>query len=229
MHIYTNKTKDVMVPSVTSVISFIKTKPEFESLIKWANSLGYKHQDYFATLNNAANVGTIVHEALSYIVTNRDIPDDLRDRVPFADINKFDTAISNFYTFYRQNLPTTIYSEKSLLSAELGYGGTLDWLSIEDNKLILTDFKTSSDFREYMIIQLSAYAKLIETITDYKIDSARIILVATPTFRKKEISRKELDEYYKKFDLIYQLYKLYNPSMEYTEDTSENSLIIVDS
>jgi hypothetical protein len=226
MHIYTNTKKDVMVPSVTTIITYVKTKPEYDSLIKWANSLGYKHQDFYDVLNTAADFGTIVHDVLAHIVTDRPIPSDASNKIAFNDMQKYNSTISNFLAFYRQTKPTTIYSEKSMLSKELGFGGTIDWLSIEDGKTILTDFKTSSAFREYMFIQLAAYTKLIETQTKYHIDSARIMLVSTDSFRRQELNRTELDRYYRIFDLMCQLYKEYNTEID--ASNTENSLIIVD-
>jgi hypothetical protein len=225
MHIYTDKNKKIFVPSVTTIISFVKTQPEYESLIKWSNSLGYSHKDYFETLNTYADFGTNVHEALSYIVTNRDIPEEIDRRIPFADKLKYEETLKNFYTFYRQTMPETIYSEKSLLSEKLGYGGTVDWISNEDNKIILTDFKTSASVKEYMIMQLAAYIHLIEDQLDIKIDMARIMLVSTKQFYSKTYTRDELELQYKKFEIIHELFKLYNVSIDIT--SSENSLIIV--
>ena len=225
MHIYVDENKKIYLPSVTSIISFVKTQPEYEPLIKWANSLGFYRKDYFETLNTYADFGTNVHEAISYIVTGKDVPDEIENRIPFEDRLKYQMSLKNFYTFLSQNMPETIYSEKSLLSENLGYGGTIDWVAKEDNKVILTDFKTSASIKPYMKMQLAAYMHLIEDQTDIRIDLARIMLVSTKQFFIKKYTREELDECYKKFKLIHELFKLYNPSIDTT--SSENSLIIV--
>jgi hypothetical protein len=225
MHIYTDENKKVFVPSVTSIISFVKTQPEYDSLIKWSNSLGFYHKDYYETLNVYADFGTTVHEALSYIVTNREIPDTFEKKVTFSDIPKYEMTLANFYRFYAQTMPETIYSEKSILSEKLRYGGTVDWISKEDNKVILTDFKTSSSVKEYMKLQLSAYRKLIEDQTDIKIDMARIMLVSTKQFYIKTYTLEELDKYYEIFELYQKIFDIYNEKIDI--DSSENSLIIV--
>ena len=226
MHIYTNESKSIMLPSVTSIISFVKTKDEFEGLIRWSNSLGFKHQGYFTTLNSYADFGTLVHSALSDIVTDKPVSTDIVNKVALTDIVKFKTTIANFKKFYELQAPTTIYSEKSFLSKKLGFGGTVDWISKENGITILTDFKTSSEFRESHFIQLSAYVKLIEEQTDIKIDKTRIILVSSPAFRIKELSIDELIPYYRKFELIFDLYKEYNPKID-NDDSSENIFITV--
>lgn len=226
MHIYTDESKSIMLPSVTSIISFVKTKDEFEGLIRWSNSLGFKHQGYFTTLNSYADFGTLVHSALSDIVTDKPVSTDITNKIALTDIVKFKTTIANFKKFYELQAPTTIYSEKSFLSKKLGFGGTVDWISIEDEDIILTDFKTSSDFRESHFIQLAAYVKLIEDQTDLKIDNVRILLVSTPTFRFKELTMDELAPYYRKFELIFDLYKEYNPLID-INDSSENIFITV--
>ena len=216
-----------MLPSVTSILSFVKFKPEYEALIKWSNSLGFKHKSYNKTLDATADFGTLVHEVISKIVTHQEIPKELYSKVSFEDMDKFNTTISNFMKFHA-NLPSeTIYSEKSFLSKELGYAGTVDWISKEDNQIILTDFKTSSAVRDYMPMQLAAYRKLIEAHTKYKINKARIILVSSPSFKIENYSLEQLDESYEMFEKIFELYKLYTSKHLDSQDANENSLIIV--
>jgi hypothetical protein len=227
MHIYVDSNSKIFLPSVTSIISFVKTEKEYEGLIRWANTLGYYHKDYNETLNTYADFGTTVHEALSYIVTNKGIPDTFERKITLDDLPKYEMTLNNFYKFYRQNNPETIFSEKSLISEKLGYGGTIDWVCIENNKIILTDFKTSSSIRDYMPLQLAAYIKLMENQTDIKIDKARIMLVSTKTFTIKEYDLNIIDSYYKKFDLIHQLFNEYHSDVDWKSAASENSLIIV--
>lgn len=225
MHIYTNENKSIYLPSVTSIISFIKTKNEYEPLLKWSNILGYSHKDYNATLEYYANFGTVVHEALSYIVTGKDVPDNLVKKIGLCDMEKYYDTLTRFTKFYNNIKPETIYSEKSFLSEKLGYGGTIDWVSKEDNEIILTDFKTSSSIKEYMPLQLCAYMKLLEDNSNIKISKSRIILVSTKTFTTKTYTREELESYYKRFNMIFDLYKEYNNTLDIS--SSENSLIIV--
>ena len=225
MHIYTDENKSVCLPSVTSILSFVKIKDEYESLIKWSNSLGFKHMNYNTTLSNAADFGTIVHESISHILNHEDIPVALENKVSFNDIDKYNMTINNFIKYCNTTNMETFFSEKSLLSEKLGYGGTIDWLAKENNAIVLTDFKTSSDYREYMLLQLSAYTKLIEDQTDYKIDYARIMLVSTKSFTIKTFTKKELEDAYPKFDLRFQMFKMYTEQID--TDSNENSLIIV--
>lgn len=224
MHIYTTKDKKILLPSVTTITSFIKFKPEYESLVLWANALGFKHQKYQETLDMAADFGTNVHEAISNIVQNKPIPDEIRKKISLNDLTKYDTTISNFIKLYSALKPTTVYSEKSLLSEKLGYGGTIDWVSIENGLTYITDFKTSAKVRPYMAMQLAAYIELLKEV-GIKIDKARIILVSTSKPTIKEFTNDELTKAYDLFSKILMLYNEYGK--ENQEDINENSFIIV--
>lgn len=224
MHIYTDKAKKIMLPSVTTITSFVKFKPEYESLVLWANSLGFRHKKYQETLDIAADFGTCVHEALSHIVKNEPVPESIRGKITFDDLPRYDKTISNFTNFYNETKPDTIYSEKSLLSEKLGYGGTIDWVSCENDCTYITDFKTSSAVRPYMTMQLAAYMELLKE-AGVKIDKARVLLVSRPTIEIKEFTEEEISKAYDLFTKILFLYNEYGK--ENQEDINENSLIIV--
>jgi hypothetical protein len=224
MHIYTTKEKDIFVPSVTTITSFVKFKPEYESLILWANALGFKHQKYKEALDATADFGTNVHEALSNIVQNKPIPSEIRSHITLNDLEKYDRTIRNFVKFYNESNETTMFSEKSLISKKLGYGGTIDWVSTKDNTVILTDFKTSNTVRVYMGMQVAAYIELLKEI-DVHVDSARILLVSTPKFQIHEFSKEDISKAYDLFQKILYLYNAYHEDDK--DDINENSLIIV--
>ena len=213
-----------MLPSVTTITSFVKFKPEYDSLVLWANSLGFKHQKYQETLDAYADFGTNVHEAISNIVQNKPIPDDIRKKISLNELERFDRTINNFTKFYNEINPSTVYSEKSLMSEKLGYGGTIDWVSLEDDCAYITDFKTSSHVRPYMAMQLAAYIELLKEV-GVKIDKARIILVSTPILTIKVFTQEEIDKALQLFNQILFLYNEYGK--ENQEDGSENSFIIV--
>lgn len=213
-----------MLPSVTTITSFVKFKPEYDSLVKWANSLGFSHKKYQETLDVYANFGTCVHQALSCIVTGNPITDDISSTISFNDMAKYQRSIDNFVKFYNEANPTTIYSEKSLLSEKLGYGGTIDWVSIEGNTTYISDFKTSSQVRPYMTMQLAAYIELLKEV-GIKIDRARIILVSNEKLSVREFTDEEISKAYELFTKILYLYNEYGK--ENQEDISENSFIIV--
>lgn len=225
MHIYTNEAKTIMLPSVTTITSFVKFKPEYEPLMQWSNFLGFKNQRYQETLDMTADLGTKVHEAIAYVVQDKDVPDELSKTVPLVDMVKYCMSVASFRQFYNDTKPETLFSERSMLSETLGYGGTIDWVSIEDKKTILTDFKTSSAVRGYMSMQLAAYIKLLEE-KGISIDVARIMLVSKPKVVIREFTKKEMDKAYKMFQKVFELYKLYNEDID-EETPDENSLIIV--
>ena len=56
------------VPRVTEILS---TMIHSDALMYWANSLGFKGIGYRATLNAAAKVGTVAHEAIELFLNEK--------------------------------------------------------------------------------------------------------------------------------------------------------------
>ena len=58
----------VIVPRVTKILS---TCIHSDSLMYWANSLGFKHKSYKKTLEEAANIGTHTHDNIDHFLFPR--------------------------------------------------------------------------------------------------------------------------------------------------------------
>lgn len=154
-HIYTceNGSK---VPSVTSILQVLGSA----SLMRWSNSLGFKHIDYETRLNEAARKGTIVHSCLQQIV------DKNAEKVPITFSNGFEekftlSSVENFNRLIKKFSYETIYTEKSFSSSKLGYGGTIDWYVKMGDMKLLGDFKTSKNIHLKHLLQLGGYYNLM--------------------------------------------------------------------
>lgn len=141
----------ISVPRVTEILSRMIHS---DTLMYWANSLGFKRLKYRDVLNKAASIGTEAHNAIEKF-----LKDKLKteDNVPFL-------GFLNWYT----DLSTSgvqveaIYIEKTLICE--WFGGTLDALLKIDGKTYLVDFKTSNHVTFTYFLQLAAYNFMLKKI-----------------------------------------------------------------
>ena len=214
MHIYTKNNK--LYPSVTTVVGYFKPLETFESLMKWSNFLGFKHKDYIKERDNKAAFGTAVHETVAGLLTNTPVDKSVSDSLTINYLADYADAIKYFERFMMVEMIhpiDTIFSEETIVSEKLGYAGTIDWLGTYKNKTFLFDFKTSSSMHETMKLQLSAYRKLLKEEKDITIDGAAIVFISKKGVTLQEVSLDELDKVYKKFEVMLQLFELYQDDL----------------
>ena len=191
---------DKIYPSVTTIIKTISGNNE---LMKWANHMGFKRKDITKILKDTSIFGTRVHEFLcAYVDKNATIPQPFKNPLGEYEINKI---LSNFKKTFIDDY-TTIFTEKSIVSKELGYGGTLDWLMKQNTELILCDFKTSKKPRNTMFLQLGAYNNLLKTIG---IDVNKGMIITANEFNcfKYPIEKEKLEDYGTAFNLLFYFYR----------------------
>lgn len=172
MHIYEKNGNHYY--SVTTILSILGSK----TLMKWANSLGFKHIDSEKYTEDKATFGTLVHASLQKTV---DPNADVEHIEPKNDLHAFECnqCIDSFNRELKNHTYKTLYTEKTLISEDLAYAGTLDWLVELDGKITLTDFKTSKQVTFKHFLQLSAYAQLLMVEEGIMVDQAALILVNT--------------------------------------------------
>lgn len=205
MHIYESNGKKL--PSVTTIVHAIGN----EAITKWSNWLGFKHIKYEDELNRSANFGTLVHSHLQSIVDPS--AENLEVLEPANSVEKMDLDIS--LTYFRNLIRLydfqTVFTEKTVVSEELGYAGTLDWLAYMNGYLMLNDFKTSKQPRFGMMLQLGGYYNLLKTI-GYDPDGASIITVNTNGAKLHPINKRDLliySEWFNDLAVFYNKTELY--------------------
>ncbi len=139
----------ISVPRVTEIIS---TCNHNDALMGWSNYLGFKHQSYKTVLNQSAEYGTKVHEALEKYIKGEPIPAN----TPLAPMQAFEN-------WWKQ---ITVTNQVSVLGQEFSltcpwYGGTYDMLLKINGKPWLVDFKTSNHIRVGYCLQLAAYRNML--------------------------------------------------------------------
>lgn len=160
---YDSKKGGHYVPRVTKLLGTINEP----YLLKWANSLGYKHMDYNQTLNMYAEIGSEVHKQIElYLKTcqtpSNPAPGFISFRSWWAQMNILNTI-------------TDIQSEVPLVCEY--FGGTADLLFNANGHYCLTDFKTSNNIGYKYVMQLAAYKHMIENTYGIKVDYCFILQV----------------------------------------------------
>lgn len=156
---YYNKNGDV-VPSVTTILKVISK----ESLIYWANNLGWKRKSVKRELDDSSTIGTFAHNYIeAYITNNNHDKEQILYDIQFLPEEIYDSilkAILSFKKWWSKNKDRCeiIECEKSMSCKH--YGGTSDIILKFDGKLMIFDLKTSKDVYFTMFLQLAAYCHL---------------------------------------------------------------------
>lgn len=151
------------VPSVTEIIGKMNHN---DTLMIWANSLGFRGIRYTAYMDDAANFGTAAHETIERYIKYKE--DDTTN-----------VCYLGFRLWY-DNLIKTGHSVK-ILGSELHmpgnwFGGTCDLLIDIDGKVYIVDFKTSNHITHNYFLQLSAYKYLVEEELGICVNGGVIVL-----------------------------------------------------
>ena len=145
---------EARVPRVTKIIHRCI---HAESLMNWANSLGFKHLSYTKELNKAANIGTECHESIeSYLNDNSFTPMNISQEAnnAYQSFHKWYSTVASNNTIF------PVYHEKHLICKY--FGGTLDAIYNIGGKLYLIDYKTSNHVTYNYCLQLAGYLLMLE-------------------------------------------------------------------
>lgn len=151
---------------ITEVIKILAK----DSLITWANMLGFKRIKYRDELERTANIGSMVHGLLEDFNSPDAIAMIDYDQYgiwSYSDQIEASNAIKSFFKWYDQH--KDIFHVISTETVIVGHdvGGTIDIIlkGIKDpNKVILGDYKTSSGIYMTMYLQLAGYVSLYEEV-----------------------------------------------------------------
>ena len=200
MHIYEKDGKKL--PSVTTIIHSLGN----EEIIKWANSLGFRHIKYEQELDKYAQNGTLIHELLRGEVDSNYTPQvEYKDAMHRVEILGYITRFRNMIQNYEYE---TIFTEKTFISSELGYGGTIDWFANFFHKFnMLNDFKTRKAVRFSHLLQLGGYHNLLKE-NGIHIDGASIILCNKNISSLYPIGIKDLEWYGNAFQILANYYNM---------------------
>ena len=170
----------IVVPRVTEVISKCIHS---DSLMYWANSLGFKHQSYQKTLNTAANIGTQCHESIDLYIENDgnyEIPNNMNTNSRFA----YESYLKWRDDISKYNTVNIIYHEYPLICKY--FGGTMDGLYEINNKKYIVDYKNSNHVTYKYFLQVAAYRYILKNEMGIDVDGCIILQLS-----KNDISYNE--------------------------------------
>lgn len=214
MHIYECE-NGMKVPSVTTVLKVLGN----ESIIKWANYLGFKHIDYVRELDRYATRGTSLHTCLQHIVDESLWGDDHPIIYANPDDQLFcERSVAKFKKEMSKYEYRTVFTERTFTSSKLGYGGTLDWYAEMSGLHLINDFKSSKQVRMKHLIQIGGYGNLLRE-AGLPVDGGAIIICNPNTCKFYGIDKEsieELGELFNKIKVVYDV--LEGPMTPYSED-----------
>ena len=149
-------TKDgTKVPGTTTIIGRFK---ESGALIAWAYKRGKDGFELYDSRDKAAEVGTVIHDAIERYNKNEDWKIALASLTKKEDIAAAESGFFAFLDWLSTSRMEVIYQEMHLVSELHKYGGTPDAIMRgPDGKLSLGDWKSGRGVWADHLVQLGAY------------------------------------------------------------------------
>lgn len=154
-----------LVVGTTTVIGRFK---DSNALIHWAWDCGKKGLDYRQERDKAGEQGTSVHDLAEKYIHGLDyeVPDD----------KKVQKAFGKFTEWWDQQEYKIVWSEKQMVCESYEFGGCPDLLvQDKEGNYVLIDFKTGKRIYTDTIIQLGAYAWLINQNDNVEVQKGIIV------------------------------------------------------
>lgn len=157
------------VPSVTTIL---EAYPKTAEYYTWLKKMG---DDADTVRDDAGKRGSTVHVLTERYDAGEEI--NLLDKNGFVAYTTQEWAMLHRYAeFIERFKPEALMSEMNIVSATLGYAGTLDRVMIVNEKTYLVDIKTSNAIYPSYWLQLAAYEQLIIEAQGYNIIEGVAIL-----------------------------------------------------
>ncbi len=163
------------VPGVTTVIGRFK---DSGGLIYWAFEQGKACErgeinGLYDKRDDAATVGTAIHGMIQDFL-DLTHSDPCKDLTP-EQVKQANVGYHAFLDWTHQSNTEVMSYEDALLSKKHLFAGTPDALARRDGKLVVIDWKSSSGIYGDTIVQVAAYALLLEETFGEVVDEADIL------------------------------------------------------
>jgi len=175
------------VPSVTTVIGILAKN----ALIEWAYQCGLQSIDYKAVRDNAGDVGSLAHYLIMCHLKG-ETPDT--SEYSEQDISRAETCLIKYWDWEKQHSSMEpVLVETPLVSEIYRFGGTVDCLAKLNGDMMLIDYKTGKAIYDEHIMQVSAYAHLLQE-NGYTVNTVKILRIGKEekeSFEERTISDLE--------------------------------------
>ena len=193
------------IPGVTTIIGRFK---ESGGLLQWAFRQGQSGApSLYTERDKAAEAGTLAHDMIECHILNKapvlfSGPDEI--------FTKALNAFNQFKEWREQTRIEIVATEKSYVSERHQFGGTVDAIGRDmKGRIVLLDWKSSNAVYTDMLIQLAAYALLLEECApEYKPEGFHLLRVAKESADFAHHFYGELDDAKKQFLLFRDAYDL---------------------
>lgn len=140
------------VVSITTITGRYDAK---DALIGWAWKEGKAGRDFKETRDDAATVGTAVHDAIEAFYTVGSIIDPTFEHLRTEEMKaQAVLAYGAFLKWDAMTKPTITHAEIPLVSESLKVGGCIDAIGLRDGRRIMHDWKTSNGIYAGHIVQV---------------------------------------------------------------------------
>lgn len=151
-----------------------KLKPGENPLKKNIDEIVKKSKTAFLVRSQeAADIGTIVHNYAYCTEVGKPFDYSVVEQHP--DKAKIKAAIGEFKKFHATNKDEILGLELIVANVYDWYAGKFDRLSKRQDKIILSDYKTSSSIFIDMFLQLALYRKAVQCWLEIQVDGLEII------------------------------------------------------
>lgn len=165
------------------VSQIVRIYTEFDGIVKWANSLGFRRLDYNQVMAKYADIGNKTHEAMDLVVKEKNDFDDAKgylDSIYYRtrDISPYENCLNPLINYWNNrdcSKDGDIYNEASLMGKR--FVGTPDLVIVNSKTkgANIIDFKTSSSSRAEQLLQLVAYSMLLLEVKNIRTDYLTIL------------------------------------------------------
>lgn len=192
------------IPGTTTIIGRFK---ESGGLLQWAFKQGQSGATtLYEERDKAAEAGTIAHDMIEAAILGKPQPvENAADDI----LKKAQNAFEQFLEWQEQTRIKIVATEQRYVSESLQYGGTVD--AIGENakgQCVLLDWKTSNAIYQDYLIQLGAYALLLEECSAYRPTGFHLLRVAKESGDFHHHFFNELEDAKTAFKLMRQLYEI---------------------
>ena len=204
------------VPGTTTIIGRFK---ESCGLIQWAYKSGREHERMVAqgkeaprhlydVVQAAADSGTIAHDKIEAHILGKDYTPPANTPEPV--LTKAENAFAQFLEWREQTGLEIVATEKAYVSELYQFGGTVDAIGRDTKgRIVLLDWKTSGAGYSDMLIQLAAYALLLEECApEFTPQGFHLLRVAKESADFAHHFYGELEEAKEQFKLLRRAYDI---------------------
>jgi hypothetical protein len=202
------------LPGTTTIIGRFK---ESGGLVQWAYKAGREHERMVAqgkeaprhlydVVDAAALAGNIAHDMIEAHILGKEFTPEVSDEI----LSKATNSFNQFLEWREQSRIEIVATERAYVSERYQFGGTIDAIGRDGKgRIVLLDWKTSNAVYQDYLIQLAAYALLLEEcVPEWTPQGFHLLRVAKESADFAHHYFGELEDAKRAFVLMRELYKI---------------------